>query len=601
MKLLNPAGLWLLLGIPVLIIIYLIKAQHEDQAVSSTFIWKLSSRFMKKRQPMQKLRKILLLILQTLIVLTVAVLAARPAVISGDCCDYIAIIDGSASMQTVDEEGRSRFHRAVEQVDELAEKIYDGHTLSVIIASDTATRIAERSVSVNEVRLALKVAAGKNGGCNTDEALAAALEISQSCVNPKVLFYTDHPFPESENVEIVDVGDDAWNLYVDGLEAKLGKEESVFTSTIYSNRVASVTVGLRINGKVMDAKLVQCAAEGGTPVEFTVKDTPTYDTAEVFAQAEDSLTLDNSFAHCKQKKRSFRVGLASDSPLYLRSVLEAQGNITLTCVSAAEADSLTKQDLYIYDGVTPAEFPSDGSSLLFAPEEMPDGLRADEAIAVPAQLQLETVMAEELGMQFTDTVVTEFLPLRGSAAWSAFLYGGEEPVGMLRSRGSGRFVAVAGFDLHNTNLTLQTEFVVLMQELVRYLVPDFLKKTDHLTERPVTLTVLADAKEIYVQRPDGSILTPTVYKDLCRMSFSQPGVYTAVTTNFLYESKYVDFSVHVPFEERTDAPGAPLVLTLPERETAPVESAYTEIWFWLSLGILLIVLLEWGWYYREQY
>ena len=58
MRLLNPAGLWFLLGIPVLIVIYLIKAQHEDRAVSSTFIWKLSSRFMKKRQPLQKLRRI---------------------------------------------------------------------------------------------------------------------------------------------------------------------------------------------------------------------------------------------------------------------------------------------------------------------------------------------------------------------------------------------------------------------------------------------------------------------------------------------------------------------------------------------------------------
>ena len=53
MSFMNPSGLWLLLGIPVLIILYLIKAQHEDRPVSSTYIWKLSSRFMKKRLPIQ--------------------------------------------------------------------------------------------------------------------------------------------------------------------------------------------------------------------------------------------------------------------------------------------------------------------------------------------------------------------------------------------------------------------------------------------------------------------------------------------------------------------------------------------------------------------
>ena len=603
MKLLNPAGLWLLLGIPVLIIIYLIKSQHEDQAVSSTFIWKLSTRFMKKRQPLQKLRKILLLILQLLIVLTVAILAARPAVISGDCCDYIAIIDASASMQTVNEEGQSRFRLAVEQVDELAEKIYDGHTLSVILASDTAGRIAERSTSVNEVRLALKVAEAKNGGCNTEEALADALEICQSSNNPKILFYTDHDFPESENVEVIRVGGGEWNLYMDGLDIKLGNQESVFTTTVYSNRVASVTVGLRVDGKVVDAKMVNCAAEGGTTVEFKVNDVPSYDNAEVFAQVEDDLQLDNSFAVCKPKKCTYRVGIASDTPLYLRSAMEAQGNCTVTCVGAGEADSLSGQDLYIYDGVMPTEIPTEGSVLIFNSEQMPDGLRADEAVKVAAQLQLDPAMEEELAVSFTDTAVTEYTPLRGSAAWSPMMHCGEDAVVMLRSRGSGRYTAVVGFDLHDSNLPLQTEFVVLMGELVRYLVPDFLKKIDYLTEQQVTITVLSDAKEIYVERPDGSILSPTVYKDVCRLSFSQPGVYTAVMTSFQYDEKpqYVDFSVHIPFEERTDAPGEALVVTLPEKDAVTLESAYTESWFWLALGILLIVLLEWGWYYREQY
>ena len=46
MRFSNPAGLWLLLGVPMLIIIYLIKSQHEDAPVSSTYIWQLSARCM---------------------------------------------------------------------------------------------------------------------------------------------------------------------------------------------------------------------------------------------------------------------------------------------------------------------------------------------------------------------------------------------------------------------------------------------------------------------------------------------------------------------------------------------------------------------------
>ncbi len=47
----NPAGLWLLLGIPVLIAIWLIRPQHENRRVSSSYIWRLSDRFMKRRLP----------------------------------------------------------------------------------------------------------------------------------------------------------------------------------------------------------------------------------------------------------------------------------------------------------------------------------------------------------------------------------------------------------------------------------------------------------------------------------------------------------------------------------------------------------------------
>ena len=48
MSFLNPAGLWGLLGIPVLILIYIIKPKFQEKLVTSTFIWKLSQKYKKK-------------------------------------------------------------------------------------------------------------------------------------------------------------------------------------------------------------------------------------------------------------------------------------------------------------------------------------------------------------------------------------------------------------------------------------------------------------------------------------------------------------------------------------------------------------------------
>ena len=91
MRFLNPTGLWLLLGIPILIIIYLIKAQHEERAVSSTFVWKLSERFAKKRLPFTRLRRIMLFILQLLLIIVAAMMAAKPVIVKGQTYELPAV------------------------------------------------------------------------------------------------------------------------------------------------------------------------------------------------------------------------------------------------------------------------------------------------------------------------------------------------------------------------------------------------------------------------------------------------------------------------------------------------------------------------------
>ena len=44
MTFLHPLGLLGLIGIPILIIIYIIKTQYTEQTISSTFLWTLSEK-----------------------------------------------------------------------------------------------------------------------------------------------------------------------------------------------------------------------------------------------------------------------------------------------------------------------------------------------------------------------------------------------------------------------------------------------------------------------------------------------------------------------------------------------------------------------------
>ena len=77
MRLLLPLGLLGLAGIVALIIIYIIKPNFQQKLISSTYIWKLSLKFKKRKIPLSKLRNILLIACQVLIITTMALILSR--------------------------------------------------------------------------------------------------------------------------------------------------------------------------------------------------------------------------------------------------------------------------------------------------------------------------------------------------------------------------------------------------------------------------------------------------------------------------------------------------------------------------------------------
>ena len=601
MNFLNPTGLWLLLGVPVLILIYLIRSQHEDHPVSSTFIWKLSSRFMRKRLPLQRIKKLLAFVLQLLIIVGIAMLAAQPAIVSGSRCDYIAIVDASASMQTRDENGVSRFDDAITQVEAMTEKIEKGHTLSIIVAGDKATWLIQESTSVNEVMLALESVKCTNGSCNVPEALELAQALCHRSANAQVYFFTDTESSEDTNLQVVNLHRGEWNVEVTGLTAKTEGKDTLFTGTLVSyNKAAQVTVGLRVDELIIDARQVDCPQDTPVTVEFQAYELSSFDAAEVFIETQDGLALDNCYALCRKSTRTYKVLLASAHPLYLESALKALGNCEVTRTAAPK--ELEGYDLYVFDGVYPESYPEDGSVLIFGTGKLPDGISAGATVTEGTALTMDPKKQSPLyeGLTLLDTAVTNFNPLQVNLAWESLYFCGDHTVVATRDLGSGRQVTVAGFDLHDSNLPMQIEYLVWLQNLVEYSVPGFLKDTDHDAGTTVTLTVMPNAQEIYVELPDDEVRVLSTNAATAAVAVDQVGVYTAVMTT-AEGGEYVDFFVHIPTGENACYPVSGLTLEMPLVEQLQQEDALSEIWFWVSLALLLIVLGEWGWYYHEQY
>ena len=196
----NLWGLLLLLSIPVLILIYIIKQEHKERRVSSTYLWHLSERFLKKRLPIKRLTSLIAFMLQLTLLALLAFSATRPAVALGQVSGHIVVIDASASMQT-EQDGVTRFEAAVAEVKAIAESGLCS-SMTVIIASDTPA-CPVMGGSVNEAVNALEDVSCSFGGCDLYGTMKLVREAYARMGSAKVTFYTDTTYEDVENVTVL--------------------------------------------------------------------------------------------------------------------------------------------------------------------------------------------------------------------------------------------------------------------------------------------------------------------------------------------------------------------------------------------------------------
>lgn len=603
MMFLNPNGLWLLLGIPVLIIIYLIKNQHEDKQVSSTYIWKLSSKFAKKRLPIQRLRKFILFLLQLLLIAAAAIIAGKPAVNNGQSYDYIVIIDGSASMQQEDDEGVSRFAHAIKSVEEMGDDLKNGHSLTVILATDDPICLVESSVNPTEVKTALSKATCSFGGCNEAAAMELAQEKCDRVENPSVIFYTDKKHRNVGNIKVEAINPELWNVSVEAVKVDEDDKETVFTGTVISyNKDVSLAVGLRIDGKTTDATIVDCKNGVEQQVEFRINDLTSFDVAEIYVENDDGLDADNCYAYCKKDHRKYSVLIVSPSPLYLQSAFEALGNCNVKVEYGIEKAPNAGCDLYVYDGIYPEEYPTDGSVIQFGTDKMPDGLTKvidyDDDYIIYSNMDAGIDICKNIS--FKNAVVKNYSALIGNSQWHSLILCKGVTVMSTREMTNGIRFSVFSFDIHDSNLPLKSDFLVLMKNLVEYSIPSMMTKTDYVSGESVVIDILPFTESLYLEYPDNTMKELYSGGDSVSVKVDMVGVYTSA---IIKEDggEYVDFFVHIPEGETAKKEGADIGVTLADRDDAEIKEVYSPIWIWIALGALFIILLEWGWYYREQY
>jgi len=238
MTLANVLGLLGLLGIVALIIIYIIKPNFQQKFISSTHVWNLSLKYRRRRIPINKLRNLLLILCQVLILTSCALILAKPVIAAEKAQEYnekIVIIDASANMKAINN-GKTRFERAIEMVKDLAAEVLneDDGKISIIIADDKAnmysmelmnefdgelyTKDVSRLDASFSEQLQLELGDLLNylsygrvdeyctfGSADIDGAMKLAETLLDIYPDSEVLYYTGTEYIDSGIVKVVDV------------------------------------------------------------------------------------------------------------------------------------------------------------------------------------------------------------------------------------------------------------------------------------------------------------------------------------------------------------------------------------------------------------
>ncbi len=241
MKILIPLGLLGLLGIVALILIYIIKPNFQQKLISSTFIWRLSLKFKKKKIPLSRLRNILLIVCQVLIITTIAVILAKAVTVLKEKItqpEVVLVIDSSASMRAGTEES-TRYERAVEAAIKRAQETFDRDGIvSVVLAGNNNRFLVERAYAdsrdktIGDLRALLD---GETDCTYSSSDLSSAVALSDRIlsINPsaKTYVYTDKNYAQLNHVELINVAEKTeWNAAI--LSATADFEDNYYTFRI---------------------------------------------------------------------------------------------------------------------------------------------------------------------------------------------------------------------------------------------------------------------------------------------------------------------------------------------------------------------------------
>lgn len=631
MSFLYPLGFLALIGVPALIIIYIIKNRYTEQTIASTYLWTLSERFLKRKVPINRITGIISLILQILAVVAIAIILAHPIIsVPGAAKAYCFVLDGSGSMNIV-QEGKTRFDIGKGKIESIIDDAVKGSTYTLIYAGEGTDNIytgLDDKDSAIEILNKLSVSSSSN---NLSGAKQAAQRYFNDNPWAETYLITDRSYEETENLTVINVAASVQNYSVDAVEYVSVEGALQVTGTVISHD-SDATLKLDLyfddSEEIFATQQVEVVKGEETPFEFRCtymdedgeeKGKTDFGWLKVVIDNDDALALDNEITVFNVAYENISKtlivscdldeGKQSDNPsFFLTAALTAAGNTQYEVISPLQYTNQTGYGLYIFDGYTPDIMPRDGSVWFINPQKSLEGSNFSYQGEVAARYaatfstSTSTVIRKQLdGTLKIGFELNTFVKLGLNGKFNTLISCDGSPILFTGTNSYGNREVVFAFDLHSSApFVMLPDINILIKNMISYSFPEVIEETSYYSGEVVHVNMISGCESIRVESPNGKSSYPDTSMAISEFTLSEVGTYKIYLVMKDRSERVVNVYAAMPIDERVPEVADTSFIIQGEPEAGYLNGIMDDLLI-IFIILAVIAVADYGVYSYEQW
>ncbi|MGE4283380.1 MAG: BatA and WFA domain-containing protein [Clostridia bacterium] len=600
MTIYSPLAFIFAIFLPIIVILYLLKQQHQEYPISSIMLWQQALKDIEASAPWQKLRNNLLMLLQLLLMSLLIFALSKPFIQTNRVIsqELILVLDVSASMQAKDS-SPNRFEAAKKELLKVVENSNPNTSFTVISMGNKTKIEISKSYDKGTVVEEVKKIKATNGSANIQEARTIIQSIQNESKSAQVILFGDYLDESFKDIKFVNVAGNNDNAAVVLLSYTQQGDAMIVLSRIrnYSAQEKRLSLSLFGDEKVIDAKDIDL--QPGEVKDIYWNSIPA-DIILLSCEIEnsDDIDQDNIARTVVNKQKSRKVLLVTERNVFLEKALMLLTDMELFKTNYDNVGITEGYDLYIYDGLTPEKLPLDGNVLIINPT--PDNplfeIRSGDVEVSTIEKSAHPLMDHIQDYGFS---ISKARDIKVPEWGETVLISRDVPL-IIAGQKDTQKIIVIGFDLHQSDIPLKPAFPMMISNFISWLTPSAVQEISSLVPyEAAVFSVYPETEEVNVVSPSGKKLKAAPpFPILPFEQTEEIGFYT-VEHKSAKQNNYHFFAVNYPTATESALGGSSNTREASEELSSDKEKlviGYNLTWILLLLA-LLVLSVEW-WVYN---